>query len=73
MFQIFNFGVALTTCFFADTIGRRRLFLTSTTGRLVAFIAWTACSPSYAMDGSSAAAKAVIGMIFIYYFLYNLA
>jgi hypothetical protein len=25
------------------------------------------------MDGSSAAAKAVIGMIFIYYFFYNLA
>jgi MFS family permease len=71
--QIFNFGVALTMCFFVDTIGRRKLFLTSTAGMLVAFIAWTVCSSRYAMDGSSSAAKAVIGMIFIYYFFYNLA
>src|SRR5271163_1208831 len=60
-------------CFFVDTIGRRKLFLTSTTGMLVAFIVWTVYSSRYAMDGSSAAAKAVIGMIFIYYFFYNLA
>ena len=39
---------------------------------LVAFIVLTLCSSRYAMDGSSAAAKAVIGMIFIYYFFYNL-
>ena len=71
--QIFNFGVALTMCFFVDTIGRRKLFLTSTAGMLVAFIVWTVCSSRYAMDGSSSAAKAVIGMIFIYYFFYNLA
>jgi sugar porter (SP) family MFS transporter len=71
--QIFNFGVALTMCFFVDTIGRRKLFLTSTAGMLVAFIVWTVCSSRYAMDGSGAAAKAVIGMIFIYYFFYNLA
>jgi hypothetical protein len=63
--QIFDFGVALSMCFFVDTIGRRKLFLTSTTGMLVAFIVWIVCLPRYAMDGSSAAAKAVIGMIFI--------
>ena len=71
--QIFNFAVALTMCFFVDIIGRRLLFLVSTGGMLVAFIVWTICSSRYAMDGSSAAAKAVIGMIFIYYFFYNLA
>jgi hypothetical protein len=60
-------------CFFVNTIGRRKLFLTSTTGMLLAFTVWTVCSSRYAMDSSSAAAKAVIGMIFICYFFYNLA
>ena len=36
--QIFNFGVALTVCFFVDTTGHCKLFLTSTTGMLVASI-----------------------------------
>lgn len=72
--QIFNLLVALTMCFFVDKIGRRPLFLASTAGMLVTFIVWTICSARYAMNNNDkGAAKAVIGMIYIYYFCYNLA
>ena len=71
--QIFNFIVAITMCFFVDKIGRRKLFLISTTGMLIAFVVWTICSARYAIAGNRAAANAVVGMIYIYYFFYNLA
>jgi MFS family permease len=60
-------------CFFVDKIGRRKLFLTSTAGMFVTFIVWTICSARYSMTKSAAAGRAVIGMIYIYYFFYNLA
>lgn len=60
-------------CFFVDTIGRRKLFLISTSGMLCAFIVWTICSARYTIAGNHAAAQAVVGMIYIYYFFYNLA
>ena len=71
--QIFNFANAVTICFFVDKIGRRRLFLTATSGMLVTFIIWTICSSQYAMTGSHTAARAVVGVIYIYFFFYNLA
>jgi len=71
--QIFNFITAVTMCFFVDKIGRRPLFLVSTAGMLVAFIVWTICSSRYTETGNKGAAKAVVGMIYIYYFFYNLA
>ena len=71
--QIFNFIVAVSMCFVVDKVGRRPLFLTSTAGMLGTFIVWTICSARYVETGSKAAAKAVIGMIYIYYFFYNLA
>ncbi|KAF7586128.1 hypothetical protein BBP40_009424 [Aspergillus hancockii] len=71
--QILNLIVALTMCFFVDKIGRRKLFLTSTAGMLVAFIVWTICSARYEITKASAAANAVVAMIYIYYCFYNLA
>lgn len=71
--QIFNFAVALTMCFFVDKIGRRKLFLVSTAGMLTTFVIWTICSARYSITGSRAAANGVVGMIYIYYFCYNLA
>ncbi|KKY18011.1 putative hexose transporter protein [Phaeomoniella chlamydospora] len=71
--QIFNFITAVTMCFFVDKIGRRKLFLMSTAGMLCAFIIWTICSARYSISENRAAAKAVVGMIYIYYFFYNLA
>ncbi|KAF2842908.1 hexose transporter protein [Patellaria atrata CBS 101060] len=71
--QIINFITAVTMCFFVDKIGRRKLFLTSTAGMLVAFIVWTICSARQAETKSKAAGNAVIVMIYIYYLFYNLA
>ena len=71
--QIWNLFIAVTMCFFVDKIGRRKLFLFSTAGMLCAFIVWTVCASQYVEHGSQAAAQAVLGMIFIYYFFYNCA
>ncbi|KIW80635.1 hypothetical protein Z517_07251 [Fonsecaea pedrosoi CBS 271.37] len=71
--QIFNLFIAVAACFFVDKVGRRKLFLISTAGMLVTFIVWTICSARYAITGSKGAANAVVGMIYIYYFWYNIA
>lgn len=71
--QILNMIVALTMCFFVDKIGRRKLFLISTAGMLVAFIVWTICSARYDISKASGAANAVVAMIYIYYVFYNIA
>ena len=71
--NILNLIVALTMCFFVDKIGRRRLFLVSTAGMLVAFIVWTICSARYDINHTSSTANAVVAMIYLYYVFYNLA
>lgn len=71
--QIMNMIVALGQCFVVDRIGRRTLFLVSTSGMLVSFTIWTACAGSYAETGVTATGHTVIAMIFIYYIMYNMA
>ncbi|KAF5856058.1 hypothetical protein ETB97_007979 [Aspergillus alliaceus] len=71
--NILNLIVAVTMCFFVDKVGRRKLFLISTAGMLVAFIVWTICSARYEVNHASAAANAVVAMIYIYYCFYNIA
>lgn len=71
--QICNAIVAIGQCFVVDRIGRRTLFLVSTSGMLVSFIIWTICSAEFNHHGKAAAGRAVIAMIFIYYVFYNMA
>lgn len=71
--QIMNFIVAIGQCFIVDRVGRRTLFLVSTSGMLVAFIVWTACAGEFAKTGVQAQGNTVIAMIYIYYIFYNLA
>ncbi|SMQ52647.1 unnamed protein product [Zymoseptoria tritici ST99CH_1A5] len=71
--QIMNLAVALGQCFVVDRVGRRTLFLISTTGMLVSFTVWTACAGHFARTGIQASGNAVVAMIFLYYVCYNLA
>jgi len=65
--QLWSFAVAIVMALFVDKIGRRPLFLTAGIGMLVTFTIWTACSAVYAQNGSGAAGKVVIAMIFFFY------
>jgi len=71
--QIWNMIVAGTMAFMVDHFGRRPLFLVSTTGMLLCFIAWTICSEQNEVEGSVGAGRGVIAMIYLYYTFYNLA
>ncbi|PPJ59036.1 hypothetical protein CBER1_01670 [Cercospora berteroae] len=71
--QIMNLIVAIGQCFVVDLVGRRTLFLVSTSGMLVAFTIWTACAGTFANTGAQGAGNTVIAMVFLYYVFYNLA
>ncbi|KAL7269788.1 hypothetical protein RUND412_007532 [Rhizina undulata] len=71
--MIWNMIVAGSMAFAVDKAGRRPLFLTSTGGMLIMFIAWTIASKYAVVNGSSAAGNAVVAMIFLYYTFYNMA
>ncbi|KAG8992051.1 hypothetical protein FRB95_004097 [Tulasnella sp. JGI-2019a] len=71
--QIFNYAMAISTSFFVDRIGRRRLFLLSNTGMLVVFVLWTVTSALFSETGSKVAANMTIVMIFLYYAFYDIA
>lgn len=71
--QIVNAIVAIGQCFVVDRIGRRTLFLISTSGMLGCFIIWTICSAEFSIHGDAGAGRAVIAFIFIYYVFYNMA
>lgn len=71
--MIWNMIVAGGMAFAVDKAGRRPLFLTSTFGMMIAFIAWTIASKFAVDNHSKAAGSAVVAMIFIYYTFYNMA
>lgn len=71
--NIVNLVSAFAACFFVDKIGRRRLFLGSTTGMLLAFSSWTVCAAQFVKTAVPAAANAEIAFIFIFYTCYNVA
>lgn len=66
--QIWSFLVAITfSVALVDRLGRRVLFLIAGVGMLVTFTVWTACSAVYAQTGNTAAGRAVLAMIFLFY------
>lgn len=71
--NIWNFGLALTTAFFVERIGRRPLFRTSTLGMLTVFTAWTIASALFAQTEAKSAGVAVIALIFVFQFFYCIA
>ncbi|KAJ7066971.1 hypothetical protein C8F01DRAFT_1119786 [Mycena amicta] len=71
--QVFNFSVAVAASFLVDYMGRRTLFLISNAGMLFAFALWTISEAIFNSMHKTAAAKATIPIIFIFYFFYSLA
>ncbi|TFK40369.1 general substrate transporter [Crucibulum laeve] len=71
--QVFNFVIAASAAMLVDWTGRRTLFIISNAGMLVAFSAWTISNALYNTLGNSAAAKATIPLIFLFYFFYDIA
>ena len=65
--------MSLAGAFAAERFGRRPLWLLSASGMLVTFSIVTALSAVYAENGNKAAGKAVIGMLFVFFGLYDLA
>ncbi|KIJ36375.1 hypothetical protein M422DRAFT_212350 [Sphaerobolus stellatus SS14] len=71
--QIWNLFWAVGAGLLCDRAGRRPLFLWSCAGMLVFFVMQTVCSARFAVDGSQAAAHAVIAFIFLFYAAYDIA
>ncbi|EGN99259.1 hypothetical protein SERLA73DRAFT_55023 [Serpula lacrymans var. lacrymans S7.3] len=71
--QVFNLISALSGAMLVDKIGRRKVFIISNIGMLVDFSMWTLTTALFNTSGNSAAAKATVPLIFIYYFFYDFA
>ncbi|KAG2147560.1 general substrate transporter [Suillus clintonianus] len=71
--QVFNLASALLGTMLVDKLGRRKLFLTSNIGMLIVFSMWTITTALFNETGSTAAAKATVPLIFMFYFFYDFA
>ncbi|KAJ7475863.1 general substrate transporter [Mycena latifolia] len=71
--QVFNLVVAVGASFLVDYMGRRTLFIISNSGMLFSFILWSTSEAIFNQMHKTAAAKATIPIIFIFYFFYDLA
>ncbi|KAJ7593106.1 hypothetical protein C8J56DRAFT_490927 [Mycena floridula] len=71
--QIFNLIIALCAAMLVDWVGRRVLFIISNSGMLVAFGLWTVTEALFNVLHKTAAAKATIPMVFLFYFFYDIA
>ncbi len=71
--QVWNLCWALFASLLVDKSGRRRLFLTSSTGMLIFFALQTACSATFSETHSHTAARLDIAFIFLFFAAYDLA
>ena len=75
--QAFSLVTSIALAMIVNRFGRRTLWLTSTAGLLVVFVIWTGCEATYEISDAAgtpnvAAGKAVLALIFIYNFIYNI-
>ncbi|KAJ4357608.1 uncharacterized protein N0V89_002184 [Didymosphaeria variabile] len=74
LLQIFNWITAVGAgAMMVDLAGRRPLFLTSVAGMAVSYAIWTALTSTFIKSHDADAGRAVVAVIFIYYFFYNIA
>ncbi|KAJ4477179.1 hypothetical protein J3R30DRAFT_3291440 [Lentinula aciculospora] len=71
--QIFNLLVGFSSAMLIDLVGRRSLFIVSNSGMLLAFGLWTVTEALFNALHETAAAKATIPLIFLYYLFYDIA
>jgi MFS family permease len=65
--QVWNLILAVSAAFSVDTLGRRKLFMTSCFGMLASYICISGLSGSFAHTNHAATGIAVIPFLFIYY------
>ncbi|CAE6486748.1 unnamed protein product [Rhizoctonia solani] len=70
---IYNFAIAITSSFFVERAGRRRLFLISNAGMLIGYSLLTACSATFAKTGNAHAGHGVLAFIFVFNGFYAIA
>lgn len=72
--QISNWSAAVFVgALMVDRLGRRTLFLISTSGMLVSYIIWTALTGTFARTQDEVTGKVVVGFVFITFFFYAIA
>jgi len=70
--QCWNLTSAMTGAFLVDWVGRRPLFITSTAGMFIVFSMWTLTVGLFSTLHNTAAAKATVPLIFVYYWCYDI-
>jgi len=70
--QCWNLASAMTGAFLVDWVGRRPLFIISTAGMFTAFCMWTLTTALFEGLHDTAAAKATVPLIFVYYWFYDI-
>lgn len=70
---VWNLICAMSGAMLVDKLGRRTLFLISNTGMLVVFCAWTITTALWSTMHYTAAAKATVPIIFLFYAFYDIA
>ncbi|KAL3465719.1 general substrate transporter [Aspergillus heterothallicus] len=63
---IWGFIIGIAASLVVDRFGRRKLFLFASSGMLIVFSIWTACSAVYTEKNDANAGKAVIAMMFLF-------
>ncbi|TVY38536.1 Lactose permease [Lachnellula subtilissima] len=71
--QVFNLIAAVTAAGLVDKLGRRFLLITSSVGMLICYIIITGLAGCYAETKHAGVGIAVVPMLFVYYFFYDIA
>ncbi|KAM0326608.1 hypothetical protein ACHAQA_006477 [Verticillium albo-atrum] len=71
--QIWNLIFAVLAAVSVDKVGRRPLFLLSSSGMLVSYIIISGLSGSFAQTGTSSVGLAVVPFLYIYFAFYDIA
>ncbi|KFZ20350.1 hypothetical protein V502_03221 [Pseudogymnoascus sp. VKM F-4520 (FW-2644)] len=71
--NLWNLIMAVCAALMVDKVGRRKLFLTSTSIMLVSYIIITALSATFAKSGVKSVGSAVIPFLFIFFAGYDIA